>query len=192
MIVECSQCGDRKYLPEPIPYGKKFMCKSCRTILVLADESEALETPKRNSMTIAIHQALIVLVSAFLVLSVMGSSTAAAKSASRPQTPLEGIIAVLSGDPMDPLTLLDNVQEVVAQYERSVVSESLQAMRVLERVREVTPVTVPTNNMAFFPSSQNPLFPEYLNWKYSQFEYTVDEYGIINIANASSPDTACR
>ncbi|MFC1921362.1 hypothetical protein ACFLYQ_06545 [Chloroflexota bacterium] len=186
MIVECSQCGERKYFPEPVPYGKKYLCKKCRTVLILAEKNKTPAVVNRNRMTIAVHQALIILVSALLLLNAMGSSVAAAKNASRPETPLEGIIAVLSGVPVDSLNLLENVQDVAAQYERSIVSESLQIMRILERIRDVPPVTQPTNNMAQFPTSQNPLFPEYLSWKYSQFGYTVDKYGIINTGTANS------
>ena len=184
MIVECEKCGERKYLSEPLLYDKYF-CKSCKSVLVLP-EKEAPETVKQNSFSLAIHQALIVLVAGFLVLSLTGSSRAEAKAEDRPDTPLEGIIAVLSGAPLNPVGLLDDVQEVAAQYERSVVSESLMAMRVLERVHDIPPVTEPTNNMAYFPSYQYPLFPEYLNWKYSQFKYTVDEHGIIYTGTAGS------
>jgi hypothetical protein len=187
MIVECDKCGERKYLSEPVFYENDYYCKSCKSLLTLP-ERETPKTVKRNSMALAIHQALIVLVAGFLVLSVMGSSRAEAKAEDRPDTPLEGIIAVLSGAPLNPVELLDDVQEIAAQYERSVVSESLMAMRVLERVRYVPPVTEPTNNMAYFPSYQYPLFPEYLNWKYSQFEYTVDEHGIIYTGTAGPTD----
>ncbi|MFC2070366.1 hypothetical protein ACFLTB_04250 [Chloroflexota bacterium] len=188
MIIECSQCGERKYFPEPVPYGKKYFCKKCRTVLILAEEKRSPKFAKRDKMAVAVHQALIILISTILLLSTLGSSTVAAKTASGPQTPLEGIIAILSGAPTDAGTLLENVQEVAAQYERSVVSESVQIMRILERVRNFPPVTEPTNNMARFPTPQNPLFPEYLDWKYSQFKYTVDQYGIINTEPANSSD----
>jgi hypothetical protein len=188
MLFECNQCGDRKYFPEPVPYGKKYVCRKCRTVLILTDGEKAPKIVKRNSMIVAAYQASIILISAFIFLSAFGPSIAAAKTPDMQQTPLEGILAVLSGAPADTHNLLENVQEIAAQYERSIVSESLQLMRILERVRDVPPVTEPTNNMERFPSPQNPLFPQYLSWKYSQFEYTVDQYGSINLGTPNSSD----
>ncbi len=179
MIFECSQCGDRKYFPEPVPYGRKYICRKCRSIMILPDLAIAVKTEKRISLAVSAHQALIILLSIFLALSTFGSSIAAAKTPGIPQTPLEGILAVLSGAPVDAGTLLENVCEIAAQYERSIVMESLQIMRIMEGIRNVPAVTEPTNNMERFPSPQNPLFPQYLSWKYSQFEYTVDQHGII-------------
>ena len=33
-----------------------------------------------------------------------------------------------------------------------------------------------------------PLFPEYLSWKYSQFDYTVDNYGIVCLGDVQGDD----
>jgi len=180
MIIECTQCGDRKYLPEPVSYSKVYICRNCRTVLILPKEEKGPTGEKRRNFIIAAQQAMLLLIITIVLASTLGTSVASAKSESKPATPLEGIVAVLAGAPAD-TNLIDNIQSVVAQYERSIVSESLQLMRIVEDVRDVSPVTEPTNDMALFPTPQNPLFPEYLNWKYSQFNYTVDKYGIVSL-----------
>jgi hypothetical protein len=185
MNVECSRCGDRKYIPEPVNYGMIYRCRSCRAVLVVAREESAGSSKIRSKFVIPAQQALMLLIIPVLLLGTFGRSAMAAKAETEHLTPLEGILAVLAGAPADTVTLLDNVQEVVAQYERSIVAESVQLMRISEGVREVTPVTEPTNDMAAFPTPENPLFPEYLSWKYSQFDYTVDGYGIVSVETAS-------
>ena len=50
-------------------------------------------------------------------------------------------------------------------------------MRIDEGMQSIPEVTLPTNNMASFPSSSCCLFPAYLETRYSQFRYTVDGYG---------------
>ncbi len=54
-------------------------------------------------------------------------------------------------------------------------------MRVVDGITTVTPVTTPTNDMSGFPSATNPLFPEYLDRRYSQFNYTVSAYGNVTV-----------
>lgn len=74
----------------------------------------------------------------------------------------------------------DNHRAVVA-YERNIVLTSLRYMRMIEGLRVIPEVTVPTNDMRHFPSSEHPLFPNYPDKRFSQFNYTVDNNGILSI-----------
>lgn len=77
--------------------------------------------------------------------------------------------------------LIENAREVSANSERSIMQSSINAMRVVEKSEAISPVTVPTNDMASFPSADYPLFPQYLDRRYSQFSYTIDNYGNITV-----------
>jgi hypothetical protein len=87
-------------------------------------------------------------------------------------------------------SLVEKAQDVSALYEHNVVTSALQAMRVIEGVKAVPAVTLPTNDMANFPSAEHSLYPHYLAKRYSQFSYTVNSDGIVGI-DAASPTTAC-
>lgn len=82
-------------------------------------------------------------------------------------------------------SLIETARDVSALYEHNVISSALQAMRVLERVKAVPAVTLATNDMANFPSSEHSLYPHYLTKRYSQFKYTVSGDGIVEIDTAS-------
>ena len=45
----------------------------------------------------------------------------------------------------------------------------------------VPTVTVPTNDMAWFPSQEHCLFPNYLEKRFSQFSYTVNSKGNVTV-----------
>jgi hypothetical protein len=179
MNVECTRCGFRKYLPEPLTYNSIYFCRNCGAVVEMPKDDNHPKKAKNKSLVIAAKQAALMLAVTLILIGSLSINTASAKSADEPLSHLEGIIAVLSGAPVNSVTLMEDVQGVVSQYERSIVSESVQMMRIVEGMRDVPPVTEPTNDMASFPSPQNPLFPEYLSWKYSQFDYTVDNYGIV-------------
>ena len=86
-------------------------------------------------------------------------------------------------------SLIETARDISALYEHNVISSALQAMRVLERVKAVPAVTLATNDMANFPSSEHSLYPHYITKRYSQFKYTVNGDGIVDIDTAS-PTTA--
>ncbi len=88
---------------------------------------------------------------------------------------------MLAGPTAAAADIIDDTRGVAASYERQTVSSALQAMRLAERVATLTPVVVPTNDMASFPSAENPLYPEYLDGRYSQFSYTVSAYGVVTV-----------
>lgn len=75
--------------------------------------------------------------------------------------------------------LMEYVRGVVATYERNIVSTALQSMRVIEDITVIPEISISTNDMTQFPSQEYPLFPEYLDKRYSQFKYTVNSKGII-------------
>ncbi|MGB2815179.1 MAG: hypothetical protein WBC75_08875 [Dehalococcoidales bacterium] len=88
-------------------------------------------------------------------------------------------------------SLIETARDISALYEYNVISSALQAMRVLERVKAVPAVTLATNDMSNFPSSEHSLYPHYLTKRYSQFKYTVNGDGIVSIDTAS-PATVCN
>ncbi len=190
MIIECIQCGERKYIAEPVPYGKVYTCKNCKTPQILAEQEKVPAAKEGKKLFTVARQTAALLLVTILLVCTAGATATAAKTDSGPKNPLEGIIAVLTGAPTGPGSLLEDVQAMVAQYERSVVTESLQWMRIMERMPDVPPVTEPTNDMALFPTPQNSLFPDYLTWKYSQFKYTVDENGIVSIQTDNLSDVS--
>lgn len=88
-------------------------------------------------------------------------------------------------------SLIEEAQEISALYEHYVISTALQSMRVIEGVKEVPAISMATNDMAKFPSAEHSLYPHYLTTRYSQFKYTVDTNGIVDI-DTSSPTTVCH
>ena len=88
-------------------------------------------------------------------------------------------------------SLIEEVQEVSALYEHYIISTALQSMRVIERVKDVPDVSIATNDMANFPSAEHSLYPHYLAKRYSQFKYTADSDGIIDI-DTTSPTIVCN
>ena len=87
--------------------------------------------------------------------------------------------------------LIEEAREISALYEHYIVSNALQSMRVIERVKEVPEITLATNDMARFPSAEHSLYPHYVTKRYSQFRYTVDSDGIVDIDTAS-PTVVCH
>ncbi len=77
--------------------------------------------------------------------------------------------------------IFEDTREVAAKHERSVISTTLQAMRVKEGLTEVTAVAVPTNDMASFPSAAHPLYPGYLDRRFTEFKYTIDSKGTLSV-----------
>ena len=65
--------------------------------------------------------------------------------------------------------------------ERQVISTTVQLMRIDKSVKYLNPVVQPTNDMASFPSLANSLYPDYIDRRYSQFEYTIDGNGIVTV-----------
>lgn len=96
-------------------------------------------------------------------------------------TPFRGIAITASKTVVGAVELIEVVRGVGATSERKTVSTALQSMRVQESMKIVPAVTVPTNDMAGFPSQESRLFPDYLDKRFSQFRYTVNGKGIVSV-----------
>jgi Ca2+/Na+ antiporter len=128
----------------------------------------------------------VAVVTVLLVIGITGTSFAFARPDSALAAPFKGAAMTIARVTSGAISLIDDVRSIGASSERQVVSTSLQLMRISEDVRILVPVTEPTNDMAYFPSREHSLFPTYLDRRYSQFSYTVDEYGIITVHTESS------
>ena len=95
--------------------------------------------------------------------------------------PFRGVAITVSKTVVGAVELIEVVRGVGATSERKIVSTVLQAMRIQEGMTIVPAVTVPTNDMACFPSQEFCLFPDYLDKRFSQFRYTVNSKGIVNV-----------
>ncbi len=76
---------------------------------------------------------------------------------------------------------IEVVRGVGATSERKIVSTAVQSMRVQDGMKIVPTVTTPTNDMAYFPSQECCLFPDYLDKRFSQYRYTVNSNGIVSV-----------
>ena len=127
-------------------------------------------------------QALTVTVVIFLLfILVGGTSFAFAQPQHVLAKPFKGIAFGVTEASSGVVSLIEDIRRVTAFYERNVVSSSLQSMRVIEGLKEVPEVFEPTNDMSYFPSRYYPLYPDYLDKRFSQFKYTVDCSGIIEV-----------
>lgn len=95
--------------------------------------------------------------------------------------PFRGIAITVSKTVVGAVELIEVVRGVGATSERKIVSTTLQSMRIQEGMKIVPAVTVPTNDMACFPSQECCLFPDYLDKRFSQFRYTVNSKGIVSV-----------
>lgn len=123
---------------------------------------------------------LAVAIALLLILS-GGTSLAFAKPEHVLATPFKGIAITLTKASAGAIDLIEDVRGIVALYERSIVSTALQSMRVDAGLKQITPLVVSTNDMACFPSQEHPLFPDYLETRFSQFSYTVDSNGTVYV-----------
>lgn len=118
-----------------------------------------------------------------VLLSVLlgGTSIAFAKPEHTLAIPFRGIAITLTKTSAGTVGLIEDVRGMVTTFELSVVSTALQSMRIEENLKEIPTVTVSTDDMTHFPSQEHPLFPDYLDKRFSQFKYTVDSKGIISV-----------
>lgn len=153
----------------------------------LAEDTE--ETGWRWRRAITWQRALVTALVAVVVF-VGGTSLAFARPQSALAAPFRGIAEMFTQVTVAATAIIDDARGVAAGHERQTVSSALQAMRVLDKVTAVTPVTTPTNDMSGFPSAANPLYPEYLDRRYSQFNYTVSTHGNVTIdTSVATSDT---
>jgi len=192
MFVECPDCGARKYMSEPPSSGKEYRCRECATKFIFVETADVSKggnggVPGWNKVA---ERAILIAVISLILIFAGGASFASVKPENALATPLDGKATSVVETSSEAIGLIGDVRRVVAAYERNVVSTMLQAMRVIEGSSEVPPVIVPTNDMARFPSAEYPLFPEYVEKRFSQFKYTVDNNGIISVDTSGATTDA--
>ena len=96
----------------------------------------------------------------------------------------------VTGSPSLSSSLIEQAREVSALCEHHIITTALQSMRVLEGVKSVPEITTATNDMANFPSAEHSLYPHYVTKRFSQYKYTVDSNGIVDI-NTATPTVVC-
>ncbi len=138
------------------------------------------DTGRRWRRAITLQRALVTGLVA-LVVFVGGTSLAFVRPQSALAAPFRGIAEILAEATVVAGDIIAETRDVAAGYERQTVSSALQAMRVIDKIRTVTPVATPTNDMSGFPSTDSPLYPEYLDRRYSQFNYTVSTHGNVTV-----------
>ena len=143
-------------------------------------EKSAEDTGWRWRQAITWQRAMVTALVAIVVL-VGGTALAFVRPESALAAPFRGIAEALAQVTVTTGDIIDDVRVAAAGYERQTVSSALQAMRVVDGITTVTLVTTPTNDMSDFPSAANPLYPEYLDRRYSQFNYTVSAYGNVTV-----------
>jgi len=116
-----------------------------------------------------------------VVVFVGGTSLAFVRPQSALAAPFRVIAEMLTQATVITSDIIDGAHGIAADYERQTVSSALQVMRVINGITTITPVTTPTNDMADFPSAANPLYPEYVDCRYSQFNYTVSAHGNVTV-----------
>jgi len=136
------------------------------------------------------QRVILIAVISFLVIVLGGTSFAFANPEHTVAAPFKGAAITAMKTSQGAIGLIEDVRAVVAMYERNTISGALQGMRAIEKLSEIPPVIVSTNDMANFPSSEHPLFPDYLDKRYSQFKYTTSSKGIINIDTSGATTDA--
>ena len=160
--------------------------------LVAQEVSERRVSVKWRVMawSMAAQRAIVMAIISLLLIIVGGSSLAFAKPDHILATPFRDAVTTIGEASYSSVGVLEEIRGVVAAYERNIVSMALQSMRVTEGLRVVPAVTVSTNDMAYFPSPEHCLFPDYLDKRFSQFKYTVDTNGIVSVDTSTATTDA--
>ena len=119
------------------------------------------------------------LVILLLLVGAGGTFLAMTKPASALATPFKGVATIVLEISSETTKLIDLAFTGVAEHERSTVVSMLNWMKGTRDLKEIPPVTVATNDMASFPSPEHPLFPEYVDKRFTQFKYTIDNNGVV-------------
>lgn len=117
---------------------------------------------------------------------IAGTSFAFAHPSQALAAPFRGTAIKVAEVSAEAINMIGEMRGIVAMYERSIISTALQSMRVIDGLRIVPEVTVPTNDMLKFPSSAHPLYPDYLETRYSEFLYTVDSNGSVQVDDSTA------
>ncbi|MFC1952971.1 J domain-containing protein [Chloroflexota bacterium] len=147
---------------------------------------EVIKTPRYSFRAIPFldripSRAIKVMVSIILIIFLLGTTLAFSKPENVLAAPFRGVAASLAKASTGIVELLNVSREVASSAEHTTISTALQLMRIEEGLRVVPSVAKPENDMAFFPSKEFSLYPEYLDRRYSQFRYTVNSKGIMAV-----------
>ncbi len=191
MFIECPACYARKYILELPPHSKLYHCHQCRTALIYVHPDDTANREKSGQRRIfgengIVQRATLAAVIPLLFIIFGVASFTVINPASALAAPLKSVVAAVTQASSESVRLIEEARAVVASYERNIISQSLHSMRVIRNLSEVPPITVSTNDMANFPAPEYPLFPDYLDRRFSQFNYTVNSKGIIDIDTSSA------
>ena len=138
----------------------------------------------------SLRRGALTAIASILVMLTAGTSIAMAKPESAVSAPFKGLAIAVLRSSSEAIALIEEVRGVAAGYERNIVQTSVASMRVIENVRDTSVVSAPTSDLANFPSPEHPLYPDFLDKRYSQFSYTIDNDGIVTVHIVSTnPDS---
>lgn len=193
MIIECPQCTDQRNIPEPLPSHRQYHCRLCGTELIFLQDDNQLTDSAENARWLSKRTTTLKILLTALILLVVITTSGGPSILARPGNSLTGslrnIYQSFIGLSPDKTASMEEIREIIALYEGSIVSEALQAMRLTERLLIVPRVISSTNDMTLFPSPDYPLFPDYLSSRFSQFNYTADSTGVISIDTSQARTT---
>jgi predicted Zn finger-like uncharacterized protein len=186
MIIECPECSTRRCSAESPRDGREYRCGTCGTLFIFRRTVEVPPVEGRGNRIISalkriMPSVVLYAVVSTLLVSAVGGSVAAVRPEHALAMPFKGVAITLTEASSGAMSLIGNIREIVSAYERNIVSEALQSMRTIESLGEIPQVSMPTNDMAFFPSPEYSLFPDYLDKRFSQFRYSVDGRGIVSV-----------
>ena len=157
------------------------------TIETVFDNQPALEeesgegSKKVQIWSKVTRQAVLAVAGLLLLVIFSGTALAFARPENALASPFKGMAITLTETGYGAVGLIENVRYVVSGYERNIVSTALQSMKVTEDLDVIPEVGTPTSDMACFPSAECRLFPGYLDSRYSQFKYWIDDNGIVQV-----------
>jgi prepilin-type N-terminal cleavage/methylation domain-containing protein len=91
------------------------------------------------------------------------------------------LLGVLAGIMIPNISNLVGFGEAnAARTELSVIQTAMDSMMAVEQQATVVPALINTNDMAEFPNTDHPLFPNYLRDATSTGNYTCDDSGLVS------------
>jgi len=183
-----------------------FKCNTANTNLAESAKYELVNLPQSIPSTLsdtlkelnwgfpriskAIRTVVIGTIIIFSSLVITGTTIVFAKPEHTLAAPFKGVAISVTKASAGAIGLIEEVRGIVAIYESKIVSTAVHSIRIDEKLERVPVVISATNDMAHFPSTEYPLFPEYLDTRYSQFRYTIDTKGIVSVDKSGTTTDA--
>ena len=167
----------------PINRGQREIVATMQSVAEVMDSPERKNhstTLKMPSWVNTVGRSALAGFIGLLPVFVGGTSLAFAKPENSLAVPFKGIAASMAKVSSGAIQIIVDMRSIAANQERTVVATAFQAMRLDANLVTVTPARESTNDMSVFPSGEHPLYPGYLETRFSQFKYNVDEYGVVN------------